>query len=1019
MNTANSKGKVSLPKILTAILVLATSLAFAAADPSCKNGNDITNCFADPNFKAAVYARIGKTPPSPILVADAESINQSWQLMAGQFDLTGKDIKNLDGIEYFTKLQSLYVSGNPQLTSIDISKNTELRSLVVNSPLTSIDVSNNTKLLSLGITNTSIKSLDVSKNTQLTTLNVPNNPLTLLDISKNTQLTLLMIGNTSIKSLNLSSNTKLEQLYADGAQLSLLNLSKNTELKNLDLNNNPLAELNVSKNTKLTFLLAGGIGLTEINLSKNINLVTLGLAENYLTEIDLSKNTKLTDLNLNSSNVLTELDLSKNTMLTELRIQYSPNVKKLDLSKNTALKFLAIGGTLGIGFEEFTGLEQLASLKELYIYDIKTTGLLDLSNLNLLEKINVEYTKINSLKLPASLSQLKALCLQGNKLGSEDNVIGLTTEIKNREDCKDAPENGYRFEKDDNTTPVPVENLAYLNTSIDPQNAIINVTVTSEQMKDLAQGGWGRQLAEIREIALDQKLKREFDIVFTILDTDLSNGLGFQAMNEAQDNGVSGIGTRYRSGVIPKQKGNIFFPQGDLAFGPSLHEVAHSWGNGIVLTGESSHWGVSNAGGLLGGFKYIRTATNNGECGQGTLYQASILSNETNPDGSFKEGRFSIGGYSDNAMPYSSIELYTMGMKSAQALRDENFVLDVYNGISNRDADGYFCATGKTSYTIDDIIAMNGPRIPSYEDSQKEFKVLTIIISEQGKATHTANIVQDLYWFAGPCSKDTTYAAKYNGLYNFCDATYGEGKLLIGGVQNSERKNIQYTITFNSDGGTSVSSQNIYDGDFVKKPANPAKEGFQFKGWFSETLGRLWSFFVDFVTSNTQLTAQWEEITEDEPDPSSSSSGGTTVEYCDWGDPTEHGDGGCWQISDASNREQCVLYGVNIYTNVPQSGIGAGKRCQGGTLVPKSPSPIRIPQVAKGPVFAYTSGNSIILGNLPAGAKVEVYGLNGKLVYSNRANPSIVGNGVQTISVQTKGMYIVKTGTQIFRVAVR
>jgi hypothetical protein len=43
-------------------------------------------------------------------------------------------------------------------------------------------------------------------------------------------------------------------------------------------------------------------------------------------------------------------------------------------------------------------------------------------------------------------------------------------------------------------------------------------------------------------------------------------------------------------------------------------------------------------------------------------------------------------------------------------------------------------------------------------------------------------------------------------------------------------------------------------------------------------------------------------------------------------------------------------------------------------------------------------GNNIVLQNLPAGAKVEVYDLRGR---------GVAGNAL-TVSMQTKGMYIVK-----------
>jgi hypothetical protein len=93
------------------------------------------------------------------------------------------------------------------------------------------------------------------------------------------------------------------------------------------------------------------------------------------------------------------------------------------------------------------------------------------------------------------------------------------------------------------------------------------------------------------------------------------------------------------------------------------------------------------------------------------------------------------------------------------------------------------------------------------------------------------------------------------------------------------------------------------------------------------------------------------------------------------------------------------------------SGSGTSSSSGGGT-------PIRLSQVAKGPLFAYASGNAIILGNLPVGAKVEVYNLRGKLISSRALNQVNQGSDM-SISVQTKGVYIVKAGTEKFRIAVK
>ena len=65
-----------------------------------------------------------------------------------------------------------------------------------------------------------------------------------------------------------------------------------------------------------------------------------------------------------------------------------------------------------------------------------------------------------------------------------------------------------------------------------------------------------------------------------------------------------------------------------------------------------------------------------------------------------------------------------------------------------------------------------------------------------------------------------------------------------------------YTVSFNSNGGSSVSAQKVESGKTATKPSNPIKEGYSFRGWYNGT-----SEF-DFSTpikSNITLTAQWTE----------------------------------------------------------------------------------------------------------------------------------------------------------------
>jgi hypothetical protein len=89
-------------------------------------------------------------------------------------------------------------------------------------------------------------------------------------------------------------------------------------------------------------------------------------------------------------------------------------------------------------------------------------------------------------------------------------------------------------------------------------------------------------------------------------------------------------------------------------------------------------------------------------------------------------------------------------------------------------------------------------------------------------------------------------------------------------------------------------------------------------------------------------------------------------------------------------------------------------------------SPIRTPQIASSNIHAYAMGNNIVLQNLPSNAKVEVFGLNGKLITTSHSPLATSHLGVQTIDVHTKGVYIVKVTSKgvsnmpnVLRVAVR
>ena len=70
-------------------------------------------------------------------------------------------------------------------------------------------------------------------------------------------------------------------------------------------------------------------------------------------------------------------------------------------------------------------------------------------------------------------------------------------------------------------------------------------------------------------------------------------------------------------------------------------------------------------------------------------------------------------------------------------------------------------------------------------------------------------------------------------------------------------RTIQYTVTFDSAGGSSVESQTVYHGSSAMEPSDPSKSGYNFEGWY---LGSEPYDFRTPVTADITLTAQWSDV---------------------------------------------------------------------------------------------------------------------------------------------------------------
>ncbi|MDR1800526.1 MAG: hypothetical protein LBQ95_01580 [Lachnospiraceae bacterium] len=118
-------------------------------------------------------------------------------------------------------LQHFYSNG--QLTSINVSENTELTSLEVeNNLLTNIDLSNNTKLTNLNLAGNKLSTLDLTNNALLSYLNCSNNQLTEILVPNSNVLQEINCDNNMLTGMDLSTQIYcLNKFCGDGQKPSL------------------------------------------------------------------------------------------------------------------------------------------------------------------------------------------------------------------------------------------------------------------------------------------------------------------------------------------------------------------------------------------------------------------------------------------------------------------------------------------------------------------------------------------------------------------------------------------------------------------------------------------------------------------------------------------------------------------------------------------------------------------------------------------------------------------------------
>ena len=91
-------------------------------------------------------------------------------------------------------------------------------------------------------------------------------------------------------------------------------------------------------------------------------------------------------------------------------------------------------------------------------------------------------------------------------------------------------------------------------------------------------------------------------------------------------------------------------------------------------------------------------------------------------------------------------------------------------------------------------------------------------------------------------------------VYNFSSPVFSDLTLYASWVDVNKPS---YTITFNSNGGSAVGSQSVFEGEHIMRPDDPVRAGWAFINWYTDTTWTLIYNFSAPVNSNININARW------------------------------------------------------------------------------------------------------------------------------------------------------------------
>ncbi len=279
--------------------------------------------------------------------------------------------------------------------------------------------------------------------------------------------------------------------------------------------------------------------------------------------------------------------------------------------------------------------------------------------------------------------------------------------------------------------------------------------------------------------------KDDFDFIVLVLnEAVIPTTLNTAGTNTAVSNATTNIGRgafnngSYYGSTTGKLKSVLRLNRIDfITNGPFLHELSHTWGQFLLPTKDFSNFGTDATSVSTGSHWGVTGGSTKGQLG-GFLQSSLVeLGNNTYTVGSF--GGYANGG---NGIPYNEMELYLMGMIPLSSVSNFDYFTDLSSFISNGESVNRtytFVAATRTTVTPALIASTYGVRSPDSNTSQKNFKALTVIVTQSPVTTAQWDTVNQ------QAANFSLAGSDGQAAYNFWEATNGIGTFETANIQNS------------------------------------------------------------------------------------------------------------------------------------------------------------------------------------------------------------------------------------------